>query len=210
MRVEVQAADGLTLVGDLYNAELSVQTPAVLLMHMYGGRRTDWQPLIPTLTGAGYRVVSVDLRGHGETGGSNDWQLAIGDVQTWLDWLEAQPSIQPDRIAIVGASIGANLALVGCANDTHCLTAVALSPGLDYFGITTSDAIQALRDRSALLVASQTDQPSGSSVKTLTTLAEGEFGLRLYPGSTHGTRLLTTQSDSLIPLIGSWLDLHLR
>ena len=35
LRVEVQAADGLMLVGDLYNAELSVQTPALLLMHMY-------------------------------------------------------------------------------------------------------------------------------------------------------------------------------
>ena len=110
-------------------------------------------------------MIAVDLRGHGETGGSNDWQAAIGDVQTWLDWIESQPSIDPDRIALVGASIGANLALVGCANDAHCVTAVALSPGTDYFGITTSDAIVTLRDRSALLVASQTDQPSGTSVR---------------------------------------------
>ena len=82
---------------------------------MYGGQRADWLPLIPALTNAGYRVIAVDLRGHGETGGSNDWQAAIGDVQTWLDWIEAQPSMNPDKIAIVGASIGANLALVGCA-----------------------------------------------------------------------------------------------
>ncbi len=96
VRVEVQAADGLTLVGDLYNAELDVQTPAVLLMHMYGGRRTDWRALIPALTGAGYRVIAVDLRGHGETGGSNDWQAAVGDVQTWLDWMRS-PAVNRSR-----------------------------------------------------------------------------------------------------------------
>ncbi len=210
MRVEVQADDGLTLVGDLYNAELDVQTPALLLMHMYGGRRTDWRPLIPALTGAGYRVIAVDLRGHGATGGSNDWQAAVGDVQTWLDWMEAQPSIDPDKIAVVGASIGANLALVGCANDTHCVTAVALSPGTNYFGVTTNDAIKTLRSRSALLVASQTDEPSSSSVRTLTALAEGEVGLQLYRGGTHGTLLLVTQGKTLIPQITHWLDDHLR
>ncbi len=123
---------------------------------------------------------------------------------------KSQPSIDPDRIALVGASIGANLALVGCANDAHCVTAVALSPGTDYFGITTSDAIVTLRDRSALLVASQTDQPSGTSVRELTTLAQGEIGLQLYRGSTHGTRLLSTEDQSLIPLIVGWLDVHLR
>lgn len=209
MRVEVQAADGLTLVGDLYNAELDAQTPAVLLMHMYQGRRTDWRTLLPALTGAGYHVISVDLRGHGETGGDRDWQAAVGDVQTWLDWMETQPSINPDKIGIIGASIGANLALVGCANDTHCLTAVALSPGTNYLGVTTTNAIKDLRSRSALLVASQTDEPS-SSVRTLTALADGEVGLQLYRGGTHGTLLLVTQGKSLIPMISNWLDTHLK
>ena len=40
-RIEIQAADGLTLVGDLYNAQLNVQTPALLLMHMFQGNRHD-------------------------------------------------------------------------------------------------------------------------------------------------------------------------
>lgn len=210
VRIEVTAADGVTLVGDLYNAERNIQTPAVLLMHMFGGSRRDWQPLIPALTGAGYRVLTVDLRGHGETGGRRDWQAAVTDVQTWLDWMHSQPSILPDKIAIVGASIGSNLALVGCANDDACVTAVALSPGLNYFGVTTSDAMEGLSRRSALLVASQTDSPSGDSVKTLAALAEGEVGLQLYRGGTHGTLLLISQGKTLIPLITNWLDIHLR
>jgi acetyl esterase/lipase len=208
MRVEVSAADGLTLVGDLYNAELNVQTPALLLMHMYGGKRTDWQPLIPALTSAGYRVITVDLRGHGETGGSNDWQAAIGDVQTWLDWMEAQPAIDPDKIAVGGASIGANLALVGCGNDAQCVTAVALSPGTDYFGVTTSSAMEALNLRSALLFASRSDRPSGSDVPQLLSAGTGEVAVQLFSGRAHGTSLLPARGVQTT--IVNWLDDHLR
>ncbi len=76
--------------------------------------------------------------------------------------------------------------------------------------MTTNDAIKTLRSRSALLVASQTDEPSSSSVRTLTALAEGEVGLQLYRGGTHGTLLLVTQGKTLIPQITHWLDDHLR
>ncbi len=208
MRVEIPAADGLTLVGDLYNAELNVQTPALLLMHMYNGKRTDWQPLIPALTNAGYRVITVDLRGHGETGGSRDWQAAVGDVQTWLDWMRTQPSIDPDKIGVVGASIGANLALVGCANDAQCVTAIALSPGLDYFGVTTSAAMEALNLRSALLFASRSDRPSGSDVPQLLTTGTGEVAVQLFSGRAHGTALLPARG--IQKTIVNWLDDHLR
>ena len=57
---------GFTLVGDEYNIELNVQTPAILLMHMFQGNRHDWDAQIPALTSQGYRVLNVDLRGHGE------------------------------------------------------------------------------------------------------------------------------------------------
>lgn len=209
MRIEIQATDGVTLVGDLYNAELSVQTPAVLLLHMVGGSRADWQPLIPALTNAGYRVLAVDLRGHGESRGTRDWEAAVEDTQTWLGWMHSQPAILPDGVAVVGASIGANLALVGCAADAACQTAVALSPGLNYFDVAPADAITGgFGDRAALLVASRTDRPSGGDTQTLAARGRGEVGVLLYPGGVHGTGLLLSQPDT-IPSIVNWLDMHL-
>jgi acetyl esterase/lipase len=209
MRIEIQAADGVTLVGDLYNAELNVQTPAVLLMHMYNGQRGDWRSLIPALTAQGFRVVNVDLRGHGDSSGKRDWQAAVTDVQAWLDWMHSQPSIVPEKIAIVGGSVGANLALVGCANDTDCVTAVALSPGLDYFGITTSEAVEpGLRQRSALILASRGDNPSGKDVVELLARGRGDLDVHLYAGSRHGTNLLL--NPSVPGEIVAWLNGHLR
>ncbi len=37
--------------------------PAVLLVHQAGGSQQDWEPLIEPLRGAGYAVLTFDLRG---------------------------------------------------------------------------------------------------------------------------------------------------
>src|SRR5690349_206280 len=65
--VETAAPDGLTLKGDFYLVD--VNRPTVLLLHELYTNRTSWQPYIGTLTGAGYNVLAVDLRGMGQTRG---------------------------------------------------------------------------------------------------------------------------------------------
>src|SRR5690554_3771384 len=71
--VQVQAEDGLTLIGDFYAAQAQDEAehprPAVLLLHMLGSNRESWAPLMSALMDKNYHVLTVDLRGHGETGG---------------------------------------------------------------------------------------------------------------------------------------------
>jgi pimeloyl-ACP methyl ester carboxylesterase len=202
--VNVAAADDLTLVADFY-AVGDDPAPAVLLMHMYGGRRSDWQPLIPALLEAGFNVLAVDLRGHGETGGSEDWAAATTDVATWLAWLREQPNVRPEAISIVGASIGSNLALLGCALDELCVTAIALSPGLDYFGVQPAESLAEMRGRSIFLFASHSDSTSAIAVREITNDFRGELGVRLYAGSAHGTNLFARRADSVVSIIVDWL-----
>jgi pimeloyl-ACP methyl ester carboxylesterase len=206
--VQVEAEDGLSLVGDYYAPSGEVPemgAAGVLLLHMLGSNRASWADLIPPLQEAGYAVLAVDMRGHGQTGGPIDWPLAETDVQTWLDWLRAQEGVDPARVSLVGASIGSNLALRGMANDPDVLTAVALSPGLDYQDVTTQDAIEAIDDRPVMLVAGQGDTYSAQTIKQLTQGVGGEALTRLYASRAHGTQMFATQPD-LIDLIVAWLD----
>ncbi|MDX2136916.1 MAG: alpha/beta fold hydrolase [Chloroflexota bacterium] len=206
--VTATATDGLTLVGEFYAA--GDIAPTVLLLHMLNSSLSAWEPLLPTLTDDGYNVLAVDMRGHGSTGGARDWTLAERDVTTWLDWLSDQPSVQPDRIAIVGASIGANLALIGCAFDERCVTAIALSPGLDYSGVVLGDEVtEALAERSALLVSALGDVYSADSVRALLAVASGDLGAQFYVGRRHGTELLRAENAPAIDLIQYWLREHL-
>lgn len=207
-RVQVVAADGLELIGDYHIAPAESESgPAVLLLHMLGSERSAWEPLIPPLVEAGYHVLAVDMRGHGETGGSSDWSAAETDVQTWLDWLRGRPSVDGDGVSVVGASIGSNLALLGCVHDTGCVTVIALSPGLDYRGVQPLSALtEGLAERSVLLVASHGDTYSADSVKELAANAAGEVGLRLYAGRAHGTQLFRDDGERLTQTIIAWLD----
>lgn len=209
--VKVAASDGLMLVGDFYAASGEGDKPAILLMHMYQNVRQSWKEFVPKLLDAGYSVLNVDLRGHGETGGSTNWPLAVTDVQTWLDWLREQPGVRDDAVSIIGASVGSNLALIGCANDKACVTAIALSPGSDYFGLRPKDFIaEGLKDRSAFVVASQKDSASAQGVKQFTVIATGELGVQLYSGSLHGTNILNSKlyRERLTKMMINWLDDH--
>ncbi len=209
--VNIEAEDGLMLVGDYYfpSGEMDGEAvPAVLLLHMLNSNRSKWEPLIPVLVNDYHMaVLNIDMRGHGETGGSQDWPAAEADVQTLIDWLRAQDGINPDAVSIVGASIGSNLALRGWANDETVLTAVALSPGLDYRGVTTQDAVTTGSERAVMLVASRQDTASATAVITLFTETTADVQVRLYSGRLHGTQLL--DDEAIAPIIsqniGLWL-----
>lgn len=208
--VEIEADDGLMLIGDWYAAE--EEGPAILLLHMLGSDRSAWEPLIPALVSDyGLNLLNLDMRGHGDTGGDREWDLAEQDVQTVIDWLREQDGVDPERIAIVGASIGSNLAIRGWANDEGVATAVALSPGLDYRGVTTLEPVTENSGRPLLLVASRSDTASARAVIELFGETAGDASVRLFDGSRHGTQLL--DKETLAPttaLIGGWLAEHLK
>ena len=210
--VTIPASDGLELVGDLYlPTEISdTGNPAVLLFHMLGSNRHAYDPILPDLVDAGYVVLNVDMRGHGDTGGNQVWNLAIADVQVWLDWLRDQDAVDDSRVAIMGASIGSNVALIGCAEDPDCIGVIALSPGLDYRGVQPESAVvDGLSERAVLLIASHTDGYSAESVEQMFANAKGDVSARIYRGAAHGTALFRSNYDSVSHLILWWLAEHL-
>ena len=78
--------------------------PLVVLSHGIGDRRQVYRFLAPELAQAGYRVVTADLRGHGES--SMDWKSVTGtDAITRTD-------IAGDLLALIG-HLGGPAVIVG-------------------------------------------------------------------------------------------------
>jgi pimeloyl-ACP methyl ester carboxylesterase len=200
----VARSDGLRMQGTLYSAA-EEPAPAVLMLPQLGGRKEDWLPLVTPLQEAGYTVLAMDLRGQGTTGGRADWTAAIEDVADMLAALRAIPGVDAGRVGVIGASIGANLGLVGCAADPLCSAAVLLSPGLDYQGVLTEGAAVQMDERPLLIIASQGDAYSADSGQRLDALAPGPHELMITEGTAHGTRLLVAP-DSLPGTILAWLQ----
>jgi pimeloyl-ACP methyl ester carboxylesterase len=204
------------LVGDFYALpDADNEHPAVLLLHMLGSARIAWNTLIPSLLEAGYGVLTVDLRGDGESGDLWDGQKAQYDTLMWLAWLREQSSVKDDSVSIVGGSMGASLALAGCAADEACVTTIALSPAEGQtILIPVKEAVsEGLAERSAFLIASQRDRSSAETLRTLLTVAKGEINAYLITGSLHGTDIIGSRNDRtrdpVIKPIVDWLNAHL-
>lgn len=206
--VEIQAEDGLKLVGE-YFAPHEGDFPAVLLLHQLYTTRRSWRGVIPSLLDQGYRVLAVDLRGYGASRGAINWRAAQDDTQAWLAWLRAQPGVQGNQVFIMGSSMGANLALVGCAQAEACAGAVALSPGWNYFGVYTEDAV--LSGRHTLIVYADRDRQPGREVPQMIARAAehnlSSVSALSYPGRAHGIDLFRVDADLLDTIIG-WMNDH--
>jgi pimeloyl-ACP methyl ester carboxylesterase len=207
---EIEAADGLFLIGTFY-APVDFEPPwqGVILLHMLWSDRTTWDEYALQLANAGFAVFALDMRGHGETGGEVDWDLAAVDLQQVWDNLAARPDIDPDRMGIVGASIGANMALVGVANEPDARTVILLSPGLSYAGVETKDAMVAFGERPVFIAASQEDTYAADSSRKLHETAVGEARLEMYQDAGHGTFMLENEPE-LGGQIIEWLQENLQ
>jgi pimeloyl-ACP methyl ester carboxylesterase len=117
--------------------------PAALLLHGFGENRTVWAELEARLLMEGWAVMTLDLRGHGASTTRNldtitadpSWrtdprQFPL-DVEAALDWLKTQARIDSTRIAVIGADVGANLAMIASGRFPEVGTAVAIDPNVD-------------------------------------------------------------------------------
>ncbi len=196
-------ADGLTLAATYYSPTAD-PAPGILLLHMLGRDRSDWHDFALQLQQAGYAVLAIDLRGHGESEGSRDYTLMERDAAAGIRFLRDQPQIDANRLLIIGASIGANIALRYAASDPDIAGVVLLSPGLDYRQVTTADAMPAYGERPILIAASSEDSYAADSARQLDSLAAGPHQLLIYDGQGHGTRMLG-KGNGLETAILDWL-----
>lgn len=213
-RIEFQSADGTQLVG-IYWPPAQSPAPGIILMHMMGKNKDSWQPLPALLQGIGsahqsarqrsYAVFAFDFRGHGESGGtSGDRPAMLDDARAALAAFQALPDVDPERVVLIGASIGADAAVDVCVDG--CIGVISLSPG-GYLGIAYNDALLALGDKPVLCVASESDVQPAQTCKRGEQAGLSDYGMQLYTGGLHGTDmfLITDQQPMLTDLIFEWL-----
>ena len=206
--VTLASSDGVTIAGEVFESSFRTgdRSPGVLLVHMLTRNRNEWGSLPDRLRDAGFTALTIDLRGHGQSGGSSqDLQAMVGDVRAAAQWLSSRPNVRGDAIAIVGASLGASLALLASVDLPQVRFLALLSPSIDYRGLRTDVAlIKRLGARSMWLASSDRDP---LALRTLRDMAAEPSGAREQHVSTvlaHGTILLDRDPDVTRSLV-DWL-----
>jgi dienelactone hydrolase len=152
--VELKAPDGTILKGTYFPA--GKPGPGVLLFHQSNRTRKDWDDLAGQLAAAGINTLTVDDRGHGESGGKYDeWtepnkeqanQQWPADIDTAFQYLVSQPGVKRDVIGLGGAGLlGVNSSVQAARRHPAEVKSLALLSGE-----TFRDGLQFLRDSSQL------------------------------------------------------------
>jgi len=217
--IEFQAEDGQTLSGTYYPAATD-SAPCVILMHWAPGDQTVWALIAPWLQnrvdlagiapptdatwhdytwfppvpeGESYAVFTFTFRGC--EGGCREFDREgwLLDAKAAVETARTLPGVDADRIATVGASIGADGAVNSCAEG--CRGAFSLSPG-SYLTVDYATDVARLASSDPPVpvkcVAAEGDTTSADACAA----ASGDsYEMVIHPGDDHGMQLIRPDAD---------------
>jgi dienelactone hydrolase len=209
--LRLTTADDVGIAAAFYQSATN-PAPGVILVHDNAKNRDEWASLLPGLQAAGFAVLTFDLRGHGESTRhltadgpkvldhqkftARDYQDMLLDLEAAYDWLSAQSGVDRNRIAIVGAGLGANLAVRYGAFNDDVAAFLLFSPAYVYQNVRADDVIDKLGKRPVRICVSQFDAFAYESCKRLTDartkagISAATNDLTVCSGNNHGTLML--------------------
>src|SRR5437867_541907 len=147
--VDLKSTDGTVLKATYFAA--ANPGPGVLLFHQSNRTRKEWDMVARQLAAAGINTLTVDVRGHGESGGQESrgearkkqWPL---DLDAAFQYLISQPGVKRDVIGIGGAGvIGVENSVETARRHSDQVKSLVLLSGE-----TSRDGLQFLRQASQL------------------------------------------------------------
>ncbi|MEA5446422.1 alpha/beta fold hydrolase [Gammaproteobacteria bacterium AB-CW1] len=133
------------------NPQAETHRGTVILLHSWRQSHEVMVPWASQLSAAGFETLIPDLRGHGQSGGSQVGfgVLEAGDVERLIDHLETGEAISKP-LYLMGASLGASTAL-RAADDPRVSAVVAIAPFNDPGGAVVEVAREIAPWRSRLV-----------------------------------------------------------
>ena len=201
--------DGQTMEGYLTEPQGSGRYPAVVVIQEVCGVNSHIQSVADRLPSKGYvglapamfhREGKMTLGLHEEMeaaiermGRCTDANI-IADVRATVDYLKAQPNVQPDRIGIVGFCFGGRVSYLAACNISDLKAAAVFYGGRilqPLGGVGPSPLEQTARIGAPVLgLFGEEDQnPTPADVATIKAELEKHgkvHDFHMYPGSGHG------------------------
>lgn len=209
--VSLKTEDGAVLEGDEWLPREGDRPAAgILLLHSLGKSRKTWGDFPQTLARAGYRVLALDLRGHGGSPPTGvdperleeDPALVPNDLRAGLAWLRSAPGADASRLGVIGAALGGDLAC-DASGLGLVRTAVALSPDRDRVHLLTGR--RQLHMQSVLLLAMSGDPGRESSARRLGLEARAPKDVHVFLGGGEHAEAILAARPEAIDLILNWL-----
>jgi len=127
--VTLRSADGLALAGWFVRPDGETQRngAAIVLCHGYGSTRAEMLPEAAILARHGYSSLLFDFRACGESEGdlATLGYNEVKDVQAAVAYLQSRPEVAPERIGVLGHSMGGATVIRAAAQTPEIRAVVA-------------------------------------------------------------------------------------
>ncbi len=125
--ITLTTSDGLRLAAWYVPSQ---NRAAIILLHGYKANRSTMLSIAAMLIRHGYGIIIPDFRGHGESEGE---RITFGhdevrDVEAARQYLLTRSEVAPERIGLLGNSMGSATALLYAAGNPAIKALVAQSP----------------------------------------------------------------------------------
>jgi dienelactone hydrolase len=212
--VDLKAPDGTSLKGTFFSA--GRPGPGVLLLHQCNRQRKVWDDLAARLATAGLNVMTVDLRGYGDSSGTPVDKLTPQeapvvfnekfptDVEAAYQYLLTQPEVIRDSLVVGGASCGVNQSVHVAMNHPEVKALVLLSEGTDAAG---RQFLRSSPTMPVFMAAADDDPDPGVTevMQWLYTLSTNPLSeLVHYPRGGHGVEMFDAHEE-LPGMIVAWV-----
>lgn len=141
--IHVTTFDGLTIPAFLYQPAKEGPHPVVIYMH--GGPEGQYRPSLSStfqywINELGLAVLATNVRG--SSGYGKEYLLldngykredTVRDIGAFLDWIESQPYLDKDRVAVYGGSYGGYMVLACMTHYNDRLRAAVEIVGISNF-----------------------------------------------------------------------------
>jgi pimeloyl-ACP methyl ester carboxylesterase len=135
--LRIAGADSVTIAADAFG---SPEDAPIIFMHGGGQSRSAWRGAARRLATQGWRALTIDLRGHGDSDWAPDGNYSFdrytADIEALVAWLGA-PAV------LVGASLGGHAALMAAASRPQLVRGLALADVTPWVDEDHADGIRA-------------------------------------------------------------------
>ena len=129
--IRLTTSDQVEIAASYWKADDST-APAILLLHGNGGNRRDMLDMATWLAGEGYSVLSIDMRGHGQSSPQSKsfGYLEARDAHAALAWLRQQHPAS--KLGAIGFSLGGAASVLGDRGplDVDALVMMSVYPDI--------------------------------------------------------------------------------
>jgi len=214
--VTIESSDNWELKGDYYRPiPRAKNAPGLLLLPTFGGNRTVYKKTAPFFQKKGYAVLTVDLRGIGESRKKNNQDNIPNikgmdnDIRAAMEFLASRKETDENKLGVLAASTVCNAAAHAIDHDSRVRAVVLLSGQYDS---TATSLLRSAEFPPTLIVASYDDKIAIKNAAPLREkMGNPKSKVKLFLNAGHGLNMFwSVDGTELGNSVLNWFEKFLK